>query len=139
MSTTNTTIKIMRDIAACYERAADALDDAARLASMLATDHDRADVPEPTAGCPFEMLADALDRAHADAVAVLGWDPDTLSTRNVSDNIHALRTLDDLDRVEALEKRRAEMRPAKKVRGSVLDAITARRDVLAARAREAAL
>mgnify|MGYP000579521005 CR=1 FL=1 len=180
MSTTNTTIEILRDIAACYERAANALEYAALLASTLAPDPDRAARAEvERAATALQRIAHAvglnmyaddsftlmmaadtiaerveshlrhasaptstttddantIERAYVEAIEALGWDPDKLNTRDARDCIYALRTLEDLDYAEALEKRRAEMRPARKVRESVLDAITVRRDVLADPAR----
>lgn len=144
MSTT-TMITTLRNIAACYTRAANALEDATLLASTLAPDSDRAASEfEPTAmlvGVVSEPAtattgdANTIERAYVEAIEALGWDPDKLNTRDARDCIYALRTLEDLDYAEALEKRRAEMRPARKVRESVLDAITVRRDVLADPAR----
>jgi hypothetical protein len=145
MSTTTMTTTL-RAIAACYTRAANALEDAALLASTLAPDPDRGE-DEPTA-----MLVDEhappgdeaamhafVNASYAEIIAALGWDPDGMSARAVSDKVHALASMTDLDSVEVLERRRGDMRPPRKVRDSVLEAITARRDVLAARAREAAL
>lgn len=148
----NTTIiRTLREIAKCYDQAAEALEHAAWLTSTLSPDPDRAarvdamvaDLDRETASMPVDSASDdpdaqaqmrGADCTYADAIAALGWDPDKCNTRDARDNVYALRTIEDLDRVEALEKRRAEMRPQRKVRDSVLEAITARRDVLAARA-----
>jgi hypothetical protein len=74
--------------------------------------------------------APMADAAFEDAARKLGWDPDPLSGSKVRSLVCDIQDSDMLELVEALEKRRAHMRPAKKVREGVLDAIAAQRALL---------
>lgn len=120
-----------REIARLYALAADSLDEAERLRDSLRTEP--RDDHEPTAALVERAESQAEDAEDAEAVSRaidrLGWDPDTKPALEVAGRIQSC-SLAQLDDVDALEGRRATMRPARAVRTTVINAIERRRSEL---------